>query len=278
MRVLAEHRTQMKVRLHQKDVPVLQILPHDLRSQIELVAYAPFLTAHSLFKFFWDELSPCAMRIARECLEEVTVHAGQKVFGIAEDSLGMYFLCEGALNYNGSFGEDQQCTQSHWIAEATLWLQSWQHTGNAVAETALEVLLLNRNQCCAVMRHEDTAWKYAVDFVDYCVKNPSLISDIHPDATISNKLVADIVNINCPDKGRRPSILSYFSLPELNSCGIAVHNGIPSAAVNERQRRSARSSSSSQDDAPLAAKTRTKCSQVIDCAAPAPLSQPREIW
>ncbi|CAK0848238.1 unnamed protein product [Prorocentrum cordatum] len=138
----ATHEKQ-RHRLHENDLPQLQLLPDSLRSELHLEMYKPILYSHGFFCV--------AMEADSSCLEEICHHAGSPVnvrhhkdlFEADSEAHSAFYLTSGTGMYTLKYTkETAKVSECQWLVEAALWLQ-WRHQGTVYAKTSLQGVRLD---------------------------------------------------------------------------------------------------------------------------------------
>lgn len=164
-----------KKRMHEKDIPILKLLPQTLKMALHEELYSPIVSAHPFFETYGMVNRTGSREVCNFCLTEHSVNAAQEVFAPGEPgevgNTTMIFITSGVLNY--IYTEDMSPKMINvescgWLCEATLWM-SWIHRGTLVANTSCELAIIDASKFHTIMSRQKVAAespkKYAQTFV-----------------------------------------------------------------------------------------------------------------
>eukprot|EP00811_Abedinium_folium_P016259 NODE_251_length_3282_cov_9.000634.p2 GENE.NODE_251_length_3282_cov_9.000634~~NODE_251_length_3282_cov_9.000634.p2 ORF type:complete len:406 (-),score=58.36 NODE_251_length_3282_cov_9.000634:207-1424(-) len=220
---LKQHQNHMKGRLHGKDVTALQVLPHSIQGKIKFLVQVPIISQHPLFEHLVENFSQDVVRVVQDAIDEITLHLGQKVFDVQEQTETLYFVIAGSVKYEmterSSFEFGTAQGQRQWLAEPALWLDEWEHTGRAVAGASTELLMLRAPDLAKVMKDHHTIMSYVLAFICACQCNPCSVTDADPDRSTVQEIVAKTTGVypnTYSVSSYRPSVASLFSFPDIS--------------------------------------------------------------
>lgn len=194
-----EHIIDMEKRnLPAKNVKILALLSEQLKSELECAICMPQLSVHPLLHEMRQRSRVTMHRLASTAIEHKQLAKHDPLFIAGEQATHVYFVVTGRLEYIrvDSKGGQQQEQVDHtedWIAEPVLWMKTWWHLGDLMAEFECDLLLLNPSKFCTIVHLNPPAFRlastYAKSFIDW-IRNedPDNLSDISQGEKIGERL------------------------------------------------------------------------------------------
>jgi len=204
------HSASMKIRLHEKDVPLLSSLPCALQIELWDAVYMKALIVHPLF-FQMREHFPAFTRKLNRCMNEISISLERELFQAGDIADSMYFVVVGTLNYyrNAHYLFRSQKTQAlspmqsqgrriqlsqfepeavisrgQWLCEPVLWTM-WRHAGSLVAASNSELFAIHADKFRQLLKNQrellHAAQRYAQLFADHVNQSPGYTTDVSRD-------------------------------------------------------------------------------------------------
>lgn len=167
----------IKKRLHEKDVPILALLPDFLRVKIREELHMSVIIRHP-FLMRYSALNVAGVNeLCHRGVEEVSLIAGDELFSTGSLASKMFFITGGVMNYKHTV--PLLCCDvrnQDWACEPALWLK-WVHVGRLVAQTTVEVSSLD----ASIFR--ETILKHEMH-LDFVMAYRRLFIEMAPDSDI----------------------------------------------------------------------------------------------
>jgi len=151
----------IKKRLHEKDIPILTLLPDFLRSKVREELHQPVLTRLP-FLMRYNAMNVAGVYdLCHSAVEEVSLTPGDELFSKGNSAKTMFFITGGIMEYQHPV--PSLCCEVRsveWVCEPALWLK-WLYLGRLLATSSAEVCSLDVKVFCDTM----TKHEMHVDFV-----------------------------------------------------------------------------------------------------------------
>jgi len=206
--------------VQESDVKLLMLLSEPLREELKVEIFGPCLCIHPLFEEIQD-----SVRGFSKAMQALNIAHGDIVFSYGEESMEMYFVTRGQLQYErgkevellsseqedpeqNSFDPldvsiDRQVTpdadvtsevetlsRGEWLCEPPLWT-NWHHRGFLTAQSDCTLVAVDSSQFSVVIRSSAPNWgfvrRYATNYVE-------LLNNLKP-ATCSDVMNREFPNI-----------------------------------------------------------------------------------
>jgi len=179
-------------RCHEADVPILDLLPRSLRTDLQHEVFSPIVLPHPFMHHFNHVHVYAMRRMFQTALQEISLSMGQELFNYGEVSSRMYFVVLGEFDYelqdeitgipriasqrNSKLSElrfserfmGDVVTSTDWAAEASMWVSRWTHKGKLTAKMQGEVIAIRVGHFQRIVKKDPTIWevsKYAKLYV-----------------------------------------------------------------------------------------------------------------
>jgi len=166
----------------EQDVTVLASLPENLLERLHVEVFLPILEVHSLISLIMESELNVVHMICHQAMSEKALWPGEEVFRVGFRCTRMHFSTSGSGRYmccvEGSPGE--VAVGKQWFCEPCLWVK-WEHRGNMIATSILEVALLDTDQFQSVMSTGmllPAVQRYANMYVNYMEREMVPITDL----------------------------------------------------------------------------------------------------
>mmetsp|Transcript_43700 Transcript_43700/g.100872 ORF Transcript_43700/g.100872 Transcript_43700/m.100872 type:complete len:842 (+) Transcript_43700:104-2629(+) len=249
---------QLRETVQQQNVKVLNLLSKQLLSQLNWTLKRDTVQVHPLFLKLKEESEVTMHRLANSTLDRIHLAQNDTLFLAGEVAEDMYIVVEGKLQYikvsaDGKDKKELVDCKEDWIAEPILWTPSWEHLGVLMVVVTCELLTINGDKFCEVIKLNPQAWSYCAVYAKNFMrwlhkKDADELSDIFQGDII-------IKEIECfvPEGARRSLDISVSA--EMKRSGSKQH----SPATSPRRSTSQTSAPKSGDDTEITGfRTRSK--------------------
>eukprot|EP00927_Polykrikos_kofoidii_P009108 TRINITY_DN13781_c0_g1_i2.p1 TRINITY_DN13781_c0_g1~~TRINITY_DN13781_c0_g1_i2.p1 ORF type:complete len:1655 (+),score=408.51 TRINITY_DN13781_c0_g1_i2:614-4966(+) len=149
-------------------LPMLAELPDELRAELDDLERAPVLAGHTLFARLQEDHLQLP-QLLRRSLVECAFSPAEEVFGVGDSGTRAYIVARGELRYllAAPWQRHRETARKplvslpagRWLAEPSLWIDSWTHRGRAFAAlsgwAATDVFSLSTNILQEVLLQRD---------------------------------------------------------------------------------------------------------------------------
>jgi len=141
---LSKRHNDMKIHIHEDDVPSFKAMPEILRVELHSEVFEHVLIPHPFFHRYVQGDDVGIANICHYMMSEKSLHSGKELFLPGEKCASMYFVIGGRGNYyqESSLNEAVQVKAGYFICEMVLWLP-WRFVGRLAAAAHCELVLLN---------------------------------------------------------------------------------------------------------------------------------------
>mmetsp|Transcript_82928 Transcript_82928/g.231265 ORF Transcript_82928/g.231265 Transcript_82928/m.231265 type:complete len:1129 (-) Transcript_82928:75-3461(-) len=221
-----------KRRVHECEVVMLQLLPWNLRTELQEEVFSPIIGAHPFFRLYADQYKAQMKQIYQNAVAEVSVDIGKETFNSGATASMMYFVLSGVMSYKEHGGLEQlsMVTSGKWLTEAVLWV-TWKHTGQLIATTHCELISLNATKVQEVLVQTLVVKCYAQLFVRFFKKNPDLLTDIFSDIGLLQEMALRAFNGELDDGPKKSAMSStifeddHTKIPKLTDWRSLIGGG-----------------------------------------------------
>eukprot|EP00931_Biecheleriopsis_adriatica_P043907 TRINITY_DN25093_c0_g1_i1.p1 TRINITY_DN25093_c0_g1~~TRINITY_DN25093_c0_g1_i1.p1 ORF type:complete len:872 (+),score=110.12 TRINITY_DN25093_c0_g1_i1:83-2698(+) len=135
--------------LPESRIELLQMISVPLRQELAFDIMQPILAMHPLFALLADLHPTGVHKVCLMSVQRLALATGDVLFNEAESALTdpqgarMFFVVSGDLQYfKMSSAERIEISEGMWLAEATLWADTWSHCGTARAKSDCQLVAL----------------------------------------------------------------------------------------------------------------------------------------
>eukprot|EP00929_Paragymnodinium_shiwhaense_P051583 TRINITY_DN25939_c0_g1_i1.p1 TRINITY_DN25939_c0_g1~~TRINITY_DN25939_c0_g1_i1.p1 ORF type:complete len:885 (-),score=197.64 TRINITY_DN25939_c0_g1_i1:232-2886(-) len=211
-----EHAWQQEQeRVSISNVPLMNLLSAQLKSELKSAMAVPHLSVHPLYRHLNTMSSVTIQRLADVALHRMSLARGDCVFQAGEQAVHMDIVVEGRLQYSRVVGaeicEELVDKGEDWIAEPGLWVTAFWHLGQLSALVESALLRVNSGkfaECCVLnpLACRITA-NYAMNYVNWFNSRPSSEhSDITQGEDVADRCHDFIHRAARKDKYRKNSL------------------------------------------------------------------------